>query len=109
MKQPRLLALALFALMAVYILWFWQDRHALAALLIFALPPVLLGVAALRGWAPAGLSAGLVALMWFSHGIMVAWTRAAERPFAFAEILLALAVIYLASMPGLRARFSKRR
>ena len=109
MKTPRLLALALFTLVAVYALWFGQDRHVLAALLIFALPPALLGLAALRGWPLAGLSAGLVALMWFSHGILVAWTRAAERPFAFAEILLALAVIYLASMPGLRARFSKRR
>ena len=109
MKKPRLLALALFALAAVYGLWFWQDRHALAALLVFALPPILLAVATLRGWALAGLSAGLVALMWFSHGILVAWTRAAERPFAYIEILLALAVIYLASMPGLRARFAKRR
>ncbi len=108
MKNPRLLALALFGLAALYVLWFWNDRHALAALLIFAMPPALFGVAALRRWPPAGLSAGLVALIWFSHGILVAWTRAAERPFAFAEILLALSVIYLASMPGLRARFSKR-
>ena len=109
MKQPRVLALTLFGLATLYVLWFWHDRHALAALLIFALPPALFGVAALRGWPPAGLSAGLVALLWFSHGILVAWTRAAERPFAFVEILLALAVIYFASMPGLRARFSKRR
>ncbi len=109
MKQPRPLALALFALTALYVLWFWHDRHAVAALLIFAMPPPLLGLAALRGWALAGLSAGLFALMWFSHGVLVAWTRAAERPFAYAEILLALTVIYFASMPGLRARFSKRR
>ena len=109
MKLARPLALALFALTALYVAWFWQDRHALAALLVFALPPAVLGLLAWRGWTRAGLSAGLVALLWFSHGVMVAWTRSPERAFACAEILLALAIIYLASMPGLRARFSRGR
>ncbi len=109
MSLARPLALALFALAATYAAWFWQDRHAAAALLVFALPPAALGLLAWRGWTRAGLSAGLVALLWFSHGVLVAWTRPPERAFAFAEILLALAIIYLASMPGLRARFGKPR
>lgn len=109
MKLARPLALALFALTALYVAWFWNDRHALAALLVFAVPPALLGLLAWRGWTRAGLTAGLIALLWFSHGVMVAWTRPPERVFAFAEILLTLVIIYLASMPGLRARFSKRR
>ncbi|MDI1254435.1 DUF2069 domain-containing protein [Thermomonas sp.] len=109
MTQTRLLALALFTLAATDAAWFWDDRHALAAMLVFGLPPLLLGVVAWRGWTRAGLSAGLIALLWFSHGVMVAWTRPPERAFAFAEILLALAIIYFASMPGLRARFRKRR
>ncbi|MEO6154858.1 MAG: DUF2069 domain-containing protein [Thermomonas sp.] len=112
MTQTRPLALALFALAATYVAWFWNDRHAVAALLVFALPPLIFGVVALRGWAraglSAGLSAGLIALLWFSHGVMVAWTRPPERGFAFVEILLTLAIIYFASMPGLRARFRKR-
>ena len=108
MKLARPLALSLFGLAATYALWFWNDRHAVAALLVFAMPPLLLAVVALRGWSRAGLSAGLIALLWFSHGVMVAWTRSPERAFAIAEILLSLAVIYLASMPGLRARFQKR-
>lgn len=108
MKRGQQLAIVLFALAALYVLWFAHDRHALAAMLVFALPPALLGLAAWRGWTRAGLSTGLIALLWFSHGVMVAWTRAAERPFAFGEILLALAIISLASLPGLRARFSKR-
>ena len=109
MNLARPLALALFALTALYVAWFWNDRHAVAAMLIFALPPLLLAVVAWRGWARAGLTAGLIALLWFSHGVMVAWTRPPERAFAFAEILLTLAIIYFASMPGLRARFSKGR
>ena len=108
MKLARPLALTLFALTALYVAWFWSDRHAVAALLVFAVPPVVLGVLAWRGWTRAGLSAGLVALLWFSHGVMVAWTRPPERTYAFAEILLTLMIIYAASMPGLRARFSKR-
>ncbi len=109
MKRVRPLALALFALAVTYVAWFWDDRHAVAALVVFALPPALLGLLAWRGWTHAGLSAGLVALLWFSHGVMVAWTRQPDRAFAFAEILLSLIIIYLASMPGLRARFGKPR
>ena len=109
MKLARPLALALFALAAIYAAWFWHDRHAVAALLIFAMPPLLLGLVAWRGWSRAGLSAGLIALLWFSHGVMVAWTHPLDRAFAFAEILLSLVIIYLASMPGLRARFRKPR
>ena len=109
MSLARPLALALFALTAVYVAWFWHDRHALAAVLVFAVPPAVLGLLAWRGWTRAGLAAGLVALAWFSHGVMVAWTRPQERMFAFAELLLAVVIIYLASMPGLRARFRKPR
>ena len=108
MTPLRLLALALLALAALYAAWFWHDRYAIAALLVFALPPLLLGVPAWRGWSRAGLSAGLMALLWFSHGVMVAWTRPADRAFAAAEILLTLVIIGIASLPGLRARFRKR-
>lgn len=109
MKPGHPLAFSLFALTALYAAWFWQDRHAVAALLVFAVPPLVLGLLAWRGGSRAGLSAGLIALLWFSHGVMLAWTRPQERAFAFAEILLALVIIYLASMPGLRARLRKRR
>ena len=109
MQRGQPLAIVLFALAGLYVFWFAHDRHALAAMLVFALPPAMLGLAAWRGWRRAGLGAGLVALLWFSHGVMVAWTRSAERPYALGAILLALAIIALASVPGLRARFSQRR
>ena len=99
---------ALIALTGVYLMWFGATP-SWAALLVFALPPALLAMTALRGWRLAGFWAGVLALAWFSHGVMVAWTRAPERLFAIAEIVLALVVVFAASVPGLQARFSKRK
>ena len=102
------LALALLALTALYALWFARDTHVLAALLIFVLPPALLALAAWRGWPRAGFVAGVFALLWFSHGVMTAWAQPAQRAVAFAEIALALAIVYAASSDGIRARFGKK-
>lgn len=100
---------ALIALTAVYAFWFARDAHPVAALLVFALPPALCAIAAMLGRRTSGFWSGVLALLWFSHAVMVAWTRAPERGFAFAAIVLSLAVIFAASIPGLRARFSKKR
>jgi len=51
----------------------------------------------------------VLALFWFSHGIMVAWTRPAERGFALTEIALAVVVIFASSLPGIRARSAAKR
>ena len=57
-------------------------------------PPLWLGVALLRGGgARTGFWAGVLALAWFSHGVMVAWTRPPERLFACAEIALAVGIV----------------
>ena len=74
----RVLVAALGALALVYLAWFWPAPDR---------------------W---------IALAWFSHGVMAAWTRPAEAGYAAAEILLALAVIVSANWPGLRARFVRR-
>lgn len=97
----------LLALSALYAAWFHDDRQRAAALLVFALPPLLLALDAWRG-ARARFWAGVLALAWFSHGVMSAWSHPQTRPFALAEIALALAVIGAASWPGLRARFGSR-
>ena len=103
----RVLITALIALTGLYLLWFGTLPSPWAALLVFAGPSAALAMAALRGWRAAGFWAGVCALGWFSHGVMVAWTRAPERLFASGEILLALVVIFAASIPGMKARFSK--
>ena len=104
----RVLIVALIVLTGLYLLWFGGLPSPAAALMVFALPPAALAMAALRGWRQAGFWAGVCALGWFSHGIMVAWTRAPERVFASVEIVLALVVVFAASIPGMRARFAKK-
>ena len=101
------LAVALLALAALFVLWFARDEHVLTGLLVFASPPLLLAIAAWRGWPRAGFVAGVLALFWFSHGVMQAWSEPVGRGFALGEIELALAVVYTACIDGIRARFGR--
>ena len=101
------LAAALFALSVLFSVWFHDDPHRVAALLVFTLPPLLALVAVLRGGAKAAFWSGVLGLFWFSHGVMSAWSRPAEAAYAWGEIVLALVVVVAASWPGLRARFGK--
>ena len=103
------LAVALLALAALFVLWFARDEHVLTGLLVFASPPLLLAIAAWRGWPRAGFVAGVFALLWFSHGVMLAWSEPAERAYAFVEIVLSLVVVYASSIDGIRARLGNKR
>ncbi len=100
-----MVCLALAAMVLLFAAWFWREP---VTLLVFALPAVLLLVSAMRGGVRAGFWAGVLALAWFSHGIMVAWTRAPDLGFALLEVALAVVIVMAASVPGLRARFGKR-
>jgi len=103
----RIVRLALLALGLVYALWFARSDEWLA-LAVFALPPFLLALRLRRGGASVAFWSGMLALLWFSHGIMVAWSRPPERAFALVVVLLSLVVVFAASVPGLRARFGRR-
>jgi len=104
----RVTGAALLALALLFAWWFHGDKYAAAALLVFALPPLLLAWPAWRGGTRAAFWAGVLALFWFSHGVMVAYTRPPERLYAWLEIALALLVIGASSWPGVKARFGKR-
>ena len=107
MSAMRVWLLAsLVALALLYAAWF---RHEPVALLVFGLPPAVLALLVRRGSARAAFFAGVFALLWFSHGVMVAWTRAPERGYALGAVALAVAIVWFASLPGLRARFGARR
>ena len=107
MNSKRLLAIALLALAVLFGLWAARGAHLLASLLVLVLPPLLLALAAWRGWPRAGFVAGVLALFWFSHGVMQAWSEPVGRGFALGEIVLALAVVYTACIDGIRARFGR--
>jgi uncharacterized membrane protein len=108
MTSKRLLMLALLAFAVLFGLWYVSGPHALAALAVLVLPPLLLAIAAWRGWARAGFVAGVFALLWFSHGVMLAWSEPSQRAFALVEVLLALLVVYASSIDGMRARFGRK-
>ena len=107
--HARVLVAALLALAALHAAWFGPQPRPWPALAVFALPPLLLALARWRrGGNAASFWAGVLALAWFSHGVMVAWTRPAERGFALAEVALALVVVLSSNWGGLRARFARR-
>lgn len=105
----RVLVAALLALTGLYAAWFGTQPDPWVALVVFALPPLLLAIGRWRGRRTAGYWSSVLGLFWFSHGVMVAWSRPAEAGYAWGEIVLALVVIFAASWPGLRARFVKKR
>jgi uncharacterized membrane protein len=103
-----LLSVALLGLAGLYVFWFHADHDRIAALLVFALPPLLLGIGALANRSTARFWAGVLALAWFSHGVMVAWAHADQRLYALIETALALIVIFAANASGLRAKFARK-
>jgi uncharacterized membrane protein len=107
-RDRMVLTAALLALSALYVAWFRDDRHALAALIVFALPPALLAIGVLLGRRTASFWSGVAALFWFSHGVMLAWSEPVDRSYATIEILLALVVVFASSARGLMAKFGKR-
>ena len=106
--QKWTLTTVLLALAALFAVWFAHDRHWLASQLVFTAPPLLLALGVVTGRGKAMFWAGVLALFWFSHGVMSAWSHPETAHFAWLELLLALAVIGISSAPGLRRRFSKR-
>lgn len=110
MKPSRVvLALSLFALSVLFSLWFHDSKPRIAAMVFFTLPPLLLLVGVLRGSAKAAFWAGVLGLFWFSHGVMEAYTLAAERTYALTEVVLAIAIVVASSWPGVSARFGKKK
>ena len=108
MTARRVLIVSLALLAMLYVAWFGSLDEWIAAG-IFAVPVL----ACLAGAAPArrtaGFWSGVLALAWFSPGVMVAWSRPPERGWALAEVALSLTIVIAGSLPGLRARFGRRR
>ncbi|SEK60353.1 Predicted membrane protein [Pseudoxanthomonas sp. GM95] len=109
-RTPRpLLAIGLLALSALFGWWFRDDRHYLATLLVFTLPPLVLAIGARLGSRLAAFWTGVLGLGWFSHGVMTAWTHPEVRLYGWIELVLALTVIFAANWTGLRAKLGRKR
>ena len=106
---PRVLIAALATLALLFAAWFGPMSKPWPALAVFALPPALLAIGRWRGRRTAGYWASVLGLAWFSHGVMVAYSRPPERWFALAEVALALIIIFAASGPGMRARLAQKK
>ncbi|TZF89580.1 DUF2069 domain-containing protein [Cognatilysobacter lacus] len=107
MSLRAVLITSLAALAVLFAAWFAASAEPVA-FVVFALPVLacLGGVLARRR--TAGFWSGVLALLWFSHGVMVAWTRPGERAYALGEVVLSLLIVAAASLPGLRSRFGRR-
>ncbi len=108
MTPKRYLIATLLALALLYGVWFAREANVVGALLVFILPPTLLAIAAAFDWKRAGFTAAVLSLLWFSHGVMLAWAEPSARVPAFVEILISLAIIHAACLPGMRARRDKQ-
>ncbi|MBX9401992.1 DUF2069 domain-containing protein [Lysobacter sp. BMK333-48F3] len=108
-RAQTLLLAALLGLVALFSFWYLlPQRHLLAGLLVFVLPPALLALGVWRRSRRAGYWSGVCALAWFCHAVMLAWSSPAERGYAWIELALALLVIFAANQPGLAARFGRK-
>ncbi|KGQ19535.1 Tryptophan repressor binding protein [Lysobacter dokdonensis DS-58] len=103
----RVLLAGLFGLVALFVFWYLHEGWPTVAW--FAGIPLLLAAFNWTGRQKPAFWAGLCALGWFSHGVMVAWSHAEQRQLALIEIALALVVFVGATLPGLQARFGGRR
>ncbi len=108
-RDRAALVLTLAALSALFLAWFRHEAQIVAAYAFFALPPLLLAVFAALGNRHARFWAGVLALLWFSHGVMIAWSEPAQRGYGIAETLLAIGIVFASSAGGLRERARKRR
>ena len=81
--------------------WYWLP-------VVFSLPLAWLGLALWLRRTSARYWSGVIALLYFCHGITEAWTVEAARSLGLAEAVLSVAVILAANWAGLSARFKRR-
>jgi len=103
--------LLLFALQLAWHGWVSPPVHVPAWQMAFAfslpiLPAVILALLRHRR---AAFWGAMAALLYFSHGVMEAWSNPAVRWLALAEVALSCVLVVAASWDGTRARFNKPR
>ena len=70
----------------------------------------MLGEGASRAIGPdAAFWAGVCALFWFSHAVMVAWADPVKAKFAWVGIMLSIGIVLATSWPAFAKRFGRKR
>ncbi|WP_394695396.1 DUF2069 domain-containing protein [Pseudoxanthomonas japonensis] len=109
MERSRLVLASLLQLLAIlYALWFWGDRQYTLALLVFSLPPIVLMIGVMTRRRTAAFWAGVLALFWFSHAVMVAWADPVKAKFAWVGIVLSIGIVLATSWPAFAKRFGRK-
>ena len=109
----RLAAAAILALFALQLAWHgWLSPPAKAdpwpVAIFFALPILPALVLVLLRHRRAGYWGALAALLYFSHGVMAAWSTPGELWLGLLQAALSAVLVLAASWDGMLARFGKR-
>ena len=110
MNARRVAATALAGLLVLQWLWRWPAAPASFAWVLpalFSLPLLPPALAFVLGRPRAPLWAGIVALLYFCHG--VAEARVSGGPWPWLEAALSVVIVFAAGWPGIAAKMAKRR
>lgn len=112
-RSARITAAAIVALFALQLAWHaWLvppvRADAWPVAIFFALPMLPALVLLLLRHRRAGYWGALAALLYFSHGVMVAWSSPGELWLGLVQATLSAVLVVAASWEGMRARFGKR-
>ena len=81
--------------------WYWLA-------IVFSLPLAMLALALWQRRASARFWSGVIALLYFCHGVTEAWTLESARSLGLAEAGLSVTIILASNWDGLAARFTRR-
>lgn len=110
----RLAAAAILAMLALHLAWrLWLVPPTQAApwavALYFSLPILPAVVLVLLRHPKAGFWGALAALLYFCHGVMLAWSEPSLRALGLVEAVLSAVLVVAASWDGLLGRMAARR
>ena len=114
MRAPARIAtaaiVALFALQLAWHVWLSPPLRAepWPVAIFFALPILPALLLALLRHRRAGFWGAVAALLYFSHGVMAAWSSPGELWLGLLQASLSAVLVLAASWDGMRARFNKR-
>jgi uncharacterized membrane protein len=111
--SKRWTALGIFSLLLYQVFWHYfmappEKAPAWLVSLLFALPLMPVCILLLMKNRTYAFWGGTLALFYFCHGVMEAWTLREIWPLGMGEAAISVWVIMAASWDGMKARFAKK-